>query len=199
MVATVVGVVADERDLLTAPAEPHVYVPILQHAAMPWIALVAHGRVDAAVIRTEIADAFARAEPAAASPQISTMPALVAASTQDDFALALLFAILAVITLTLAMAGIFGVRRAFGANAAMILRDVIVRACATSGIGIAIGLALSAIADQALRVQLYDVSPFDPMTFLSVIALFATSVCIAAIVPAARAARIEPSTALRYE
>jgi putative ABC transport system permease protein len=47
--------------------------------------------------------------------------------------------------------------------------------------------------------ELYGVSPFDPLTFLVVIALLLGCACLAALLPAIRATRVDPAVALRYE
>jgi ABC-type antimicrobial peptide transport system permease subunit len=66
-------------------------------------------------------------------------------------------------------------------------------------IGIAAGLALALYFSRAARAFLFDVSPFDPLTFAGVTLLLGTVALAASYLPARRAARIEPVTALRAE
>lgn len=68
-----------------------------------------------------------------------------------------------------------------------------------AGIGIALGLALSAGAMPFARQLLYNVSPFDPLTFGAVTAILAATALAASYIPARRAARIDPVTALRED
>jgi putative ABC transport system permease protein len=66
-------------------------------------------------------------------------------------------------------------------------------------VGIGIGLAGAMALTRYLEGMLYDVRPLDPLTYLAVVVLFATVASIASYLPARRATRIDPLTALRYE
>ena len=68
-----------------------------------------------------------------------------------------------------------------------------------TSIGIGIGLAGAMALTRYLEGMLYDVTPLDPLTFVAVVALFAAVTSIASYVPARRATRVDPMTALRYE
>jgi putative ABC transport system permease protein len=79
------------------------------------------------------------------------------------------------------------------------LRDVLGRAAHTAAVGVVVGAILAAITAQGLRTLLLDVSPFDPLTYV-VVSLTLVSVCLlASVVPAHRATRVDPITALRAE
>ncbi|MBV8150106.1 MAG: FtsX-like permease family protein, partial [Candidatus Eremiobacteraeota bacterium] len=93
----------------------------------------------------------------------------------------------------------FGIRIALGAAARTIVLDVLGRALAVTGLGVAIGLMIAAIGGRAIASQLYQLSPFDPITFVLVIALLLASAIAAAALPAIRATRVDPAVALRYE
>ncbi len=67
------------------------------------------------------------------------------------------------------------------------------------GIGLAIGLALSLGFAQAIKSMLYDVSPADPLTFAGIALLLFAVAALATLIPAARATRVDPMIALRYE
>ena len=93
----------------------------------------------------------------------------------------------------------FGVRIALGATSAAVVADVLRRALATTGIGVAAGLAISAVAIRAMAKQ-FDAAPaFDPATFAAAIALLVACSAVAALYPALRAARVEPAEVLRCE
>jgi putative ABC transport system permease protein len=93
----------------------------------------------------------------------------------------------------------FGLRLALGASAASILRLVIREGCLLTGLGAALGLAGAIVVTRALRGLLYGVTPLDGLTFASVVALVAAVALVAVGWPAWRAARVDPTMALRAE
>jgi putative ABC transport system permease protein len=93
----------------------------------------------------------------------------------------------------------FGVRLALGASAASILGLVIREGGLLTGAGAALGLAGGIAVTRALRALLYGVTPLDGLTIASVVALVAVVAVVAVGWPAWRAARVDPTTALRAE
>jgi putative ABC transport system permease protein len=93
----------------------------------------------------------------------------------------------------------FGVRLALGASAASILRLVIREGGLLTGLGVALGLAGAIVVARVLRGLLYGVTPVDGLTIASVVALVAAVALVAVGWPAWRAARVDPTTALRAE
>jgi ABC-type antimicrobial peptide transport system permease subunit len=93
----------------------------------------------------------------------------------------------------------FGVRLALGASAASILRLVFREGCLLTGLGAALGLAGAIAAARVLQGLLYGVTPLDGLTMASVVALVTVVAFVAVGWPAWRAARIDPTTALRAE
>ncbi len=67
------------------------------------------------------------------------------------------------------------------------------------GVGVVVGGGLGVAVGVALRSQLFGVKPADPVTFLAVVGLLATVALVAAVVPARRAARVDPVVTLRAE
>jgi ABC-type antimicrobial peptide transport system permease subunit len=92
-----------------------------------------------------------------------------------------------------------GVRMAMGASQAVIRKTFIREGLRLSAIGIAIGIVLALVASNLLRAALYGVGRFDPVTFGGVLVLFIGVAVLASLLPAIRASRVEPITALRYE
>jgi putative ABC transport system permease protein len=92
-----------------------------------------------------------------------------------------------------------GIRMALGARRADIVAMVLHQGLWLAIIGSAIGLLLSAGASQVLAGFLFGVPPLDPAIFAGAAALFAAVGIAACCVPARRATRIDPMTALRYE
>jgi predicted permease len=92
-----------------------------------------------------------------------------------------------------------GVRLALGAARADVIRLVLGRSMRLTGIGLLIGLAGAVAVGQALRSQLVGVGPRDPVTFTAIAVLLGAVALGASWIPARRAARVDPMTALRHE
>jgi hypothetical protein len=211
--AQIVGVVGDERDNLAAPPYPEYYIPMAQAPSAYTSAIVYAPNVDSSVISREMKGAFAATLPTVQPPNTFTVAQLVADGTAQTRFAALLLLVLALVALALALSGVFGVvsfsvtqrsrefgvRIALGASTRQILGDVFRRTFATTAIGAAIGLAIAALAAHAIASELGAVSPFDPVTFASVVALIFLSAALASLQPALRATRVQPVEALRYE
>jgi len=124
-----------------------------------------------------------------------------------------LFAIFAALGLTLAIIGVYGVmsssvaqqtreigvRIAFGASPGKIYSMVVRRGAWLLLIGIALGLGGSLLTARLLSQQIWKISPFDPVTFVSVSLILLLAGLQACFWPARRAARIDPIGALRQE
>ena len=93
----------------------------------------------------------------------------------------------------------FGIRLALGAVRADLLRLVLRQGAGLVAVGLALGVTLSAASAAAVRPLLYDVSPFDPLALGAVAAALAGVATLACLVPALRAARVTPLTALRHD
>jgi putative ABC transport system permease protein len=124
-----------------------------------------------------------------------------------------LFGVFAALGLTLAAIGVYGVmsssvaqqkheigvRMALGASPANISGMVVKRGAWLMLIGIAVGMAGSLMMARLLTRQIWNVSPFDPITFISVSLILLVAGLQACLWPARRAARIDPIAALRQE
>jgi len=216
--AQVVGVVPDERigvgaDSDAASLLPEYYAPLAQLPQPFFSAVVRAPHLDPPIAGREVDGAFAAAMPLTPAPATFTIVQRIANDTQEARLTTILLGSLAAIALLLALSGIFGVvsfsvtqrsrefgvRMALGATARSIVGDVLRRALATTAIGIAFGLIITAFAARAIVSQLGAVSPFDPATFTSVVAMVFLAALLASLQPAWRAIRVEPAEALRYE
>jgi putative ABC transport system permease protein len=92
-----------------------------------------------------------------------------------------------------------GIRMALGAARADVLRLVLREVVGLTGIAIAAGVAGAFLASRSLESLLYGVRPADPATYAGVAALLFGVALLAASLPARRATRIDPTTALRQE
>ena len=125
----------------------------------------------------------------------------------------LLLTMLGVFGLLLTLVGIFsmtayavarrtreiGVRIAFGARPAQVVGVMIADAIKPVILGLAVGLAGAYYATRIIRSFLFQTTPHDPPTLLAVVALLALAACLAAWLPARRAATVDPVTALRAD
>lgn len=122
-----------------------------------------------------------------------------------------MFLTIGLLALTLAVVGLYGVksylmsqrtreigiRMALGARPRDVVAMVMREGAALSAVGIGLGLPLAALLGYALSSVLYDVKPLDPIVFLSAPILLALAALAATWLPARRATRVTPLTALR--
>jgi putative ABC transport system permease protein len=212
---TVVGVAADIRQRrLDQEVQPMIYAPFQQERGdfVRFVSFVARTATPAGVaegIRTEIR----RAAPDLPIESTVTMDEAVAASVaQPRFRMVLLvlFAIAATLIATCGLYGLMayavtqrrreiGVRMALGADRRDVLRLVLGRALRIVLAGLIAGLAGAVGVTRVLQRFLFGVTPTDPIAFTIVTLLLMAVGLMAAWVPARRAARIDPSVALRGE
>jgi putative ABC transport system permease protein len=209
----IVGVVGDVRNKgLHVPPRPEIYVPLAQHG-WAWMSVVvrAPGGFEGlpAALRREVA----ALDPEQAMYLVQPLGELLSeAIAVQRFVMGLLsgFAILALFLAAIGLYGVLagsvsqrtaeiGVRIAVGADAADVMRMVLGQAARLAGAGVLIGLAAALALTRLMRGLLYEVSATDPPTFAAVgLTLLAVSL-LASYLPARRAARVDPVTALRCE
>jgi len=90
-----------------------------------------------------------------------------------------------------------GIRMALGATRAGVIRRVLAEGLMMVAIGGLVGLAAAAVGARALSAVLHGVTPYDPMSYLGALAFVVAGALIASLVPARRAASINPIAALR--
>jgi putative ABC transport system permease protein len=157
--------------------------------------------------------AFANVDPNLTPQYFRTFADQVATNFNQDELLARLTSLFGLVALILASIGIYGVtaysverrtgeigvRMALGADRRSILHDVLKRALTHCGIGLAIGLPLAYAAGRFMAQHLYGVGAFDAPVSILTLAVLSIAAAVAALVPARRAASIEPMVALRME
>ena len=92
-----------------------------------------------------------------------------------------------------------GVRTALGASGSHIARSVIGEGMRTTGVGLAIGLAVAAALTRLIESMLFGVEPIDPLSFMVATVVLGGVALVACALPARRATRVDPLVALRSE
>ncbi len=209
----VVGVVRDEKEV-SLENEPaiSVYHPIDQFTIRSRY-LIARTTGDPAALLEPLAREVRSLDPELPIYEADTMEErLRKILARRRFAMTLL-GLFAGIALLLAAMGIYGVlnywvtqrtreigiRMSLGAEPGAIQRLVLRQAMQLAGAGIALGLAGGLLATRFLSGLLFGVSPTDAATYLSLAALLAGIALLAGWLPARRAARVDPTIALRFE
>ncbi|MDT5271512.1 MAG: putative transport system permease protein [Acidobacteriota bacterium] len=209
----IVGVVGDTRSNPAEPAGAQMYVPFAQDPNWASLSLVVRTSADpaslAAAARNEV-HALDKAIPVYNARPMSNV---VAASLAERRASTLLVGAFALLALLLALVGIYGVtayyvtqrtheiglRMALGARARHILGLVVGRSLRLTLAGLAVGLCGALALTRVMESLLYEVKPADPVTLAAAAALLGAISLLACLLPARRAARVDPLIALRAE
>jgi len=211
---TVVGVVGDihHAGLDEAPY-PQAYLPVAQSPGR-WMVLVARTDArDPITLAPAMRQAVAALDPDLALTELSTMEQRIAVATSRPRVSAVVLGSFAVTALLLAALGIYGVvsygvlqrtrelgiRMALGAGQGTVLTMVLRQGMAPVAAGISAGIAVAWAAARVLHRLLFQVGTTDPGTFLAVTLFLSGAALLACYLPARRAARSDPVTALRAE
>ena len=208
----VTGIVGDVREFGPEQDAPfQAYIPMAQNPNPG--AILARTAGDPASVAGLLRRAVRDADPGNAITNFETLEQARADSIESPRAVARIFGFFAALALLIAVAGIasvlvllvrqrtreFGIRIALGAAPRQIVGSVIREGMVMVVIGLALGLAGAFELARFLRNLLFEVPPTDAPTYALVSGLFLTSALIACSLPAYRAARIEPQTALRCD
>jgi putative ABC transport system permease protein len=211
---TVVGVVKDVRHYgLTQSMRPGMYMSLTSIDSahtFDRFAVVAQTNGDAAALFPAIRAAVRELDPELPLFDVTTMEAALAQSMASRRAIALWLASFAAIALILAIGGIYavlsyvvgrrrheiGIRMALGAQRGQVLRLVVRQGLRLVTIGLILGLPAAYAASRLLSSLLVGVSAKDPLTYLVVIVVLVATGLAAALIPARRAAGVEPKIAL---
>jgi predicted permease len=208
--AEVIGVVGDVRDALQQDPQPSVFVP---HAQQPTGALHFTVRSDGdpgAMVRS-VQQAIWAMNPAMPFAQVTTLEGLFDDSLRDRRSMLQIVIAFSVTALALAAVGAYGlvshesnrrsqeigIRVALGASRRRVLALVVCDGLKLALLGIAVGGALAVASGRALQGFLFGVSAFDPVAFVVITLLMLAATTLASLLPAWRAARADPISALR--
>ncbi len=211
-VFTVVGVVGDTKQLgLEAPPIPQLYLSYLQRPQS--MVAVVRTFSDPASMAPALRKAVAEWDRETPAYDIQPMEQRLADSLAYRRRFTGLLAAFAAVALLLTAVGIYsvmaylvtrqtreiGIRMALGASVRSVLRMVIGKALALAFIGAAVGVAGALALTRVLSSLLFGISATDPATFIAIAILLGLVSLAASAVPARRAARIDPISALRFE
>lgn len=213
--ATIVGVVGDvKQQSLSINDEPAFYISTAQ---WPWVddaqTLVVRTSGDPAALTSIIRNAIWSVDKDQPIVRVATMESIVTTSEAQRHFVLMLFAAFALVGLLLAATGIYavlsgsvsertreiGVRSALGATRGNILGLILGQGMTLTLLGVLIGLGGAVLATRAIASLLFGVSQFDIVTYAAVTLTLLGISALACIIPARRAASVNPVEALRAE
>jgi putative ABC transport system permease protein len=214
---TIVGVAADTKhSALDADDNSAIYTPLTQKM-QPWkrwgVVVVKPKSSDTASLIPALKQQVWSLDPQLPLTEAKTMDEVMASSVaQRRFSMTLL-GLFAGCALSLAIVGIYGVlsylvtqrtreigiRMALGAQRSDLLREIAGEGGKLVLLGIAGGMVGSFMVMRVLNALLFEIKPTDPLTFILTAGLLAAIAMLASYLPARRASRIDPMTALHYE
>jgi putative ABC transport system permease protein len=207
----IVGVVGDVRSTsLEIEPRPASYLPPARFA-YPFLTVTVRAAADGTALVPSLVRAVHDLDPDVPVADIRTMSEVIADSTAQRRVTMLLIVAFAAVALILAAVGIYGVisysvtlrtqeigiRMALGAERTAVMRMVLGQAMTLAAIGVAAGAAAAWTLTRLMQKLLFGVEPSDPLTFTAVALLLTAVAASAAAVPALRATRVDPATALR--
>lgn len=210
----VVGVVAHVQvQSLDGDSAGQVYTPMLQLPPRLLSLVLRADSGDPLRLLPAAREAVARLDPGLALDKIQTLEEVAAASLAARTTVLVLLASFAAVALLLAVVGVYGVmaysvaqrrrdlglRLALGAEGRDVVRLVLGQGLALAAAGVTAGGLAALAGSRALAALLYGVEPTDPLTFAALALALLAIALLATWLPARRAARVDPVTALRAE
>jgi putative ABC transport system permease protein len=212
----IVGIIADVKQSLEAESKAEMFLPYGQYpdpilAGMYLnAALVVRTAGDPSAIAGAVRSAVREIDPNQPLVNMRTMESAVAGSVAQPRLQMILIVVFAIVAVSLAVIGVYGmmaynvsqripeigVRMALGASPGSVVGMVVWQGVRLTAVGVAIGLAGAVFAAPAAQHFLFGVSGLDPVTFVVAPAVLAGAALLASYIPARRAARVSPLTAL---
>jgi putative ABC transport system permease protein len=209
----IVGVVGGVHDTgFDQQPRPTIYFPYMQ-AGDQTMSLVVRTDSQPAAILPSIKNAIRAVDKDQPVFNVKTMDEIISGVVSAQRLAFILLGVFAFLALALAAVGIYGVtsysvsqrtheigiRMALGARESDVLRLVVGRGLLLGAVGVAIGVAGALLVTRFLSSMLYGIRPTDPLIYLGVSLLLTAVAVMASYIPARRAAKVDPTEALRYE
>lgn len=211
---TVVGVVADVHyGGLASLVVPLIYAPLVQSDWTSNVAVTMRVEGDPDKAISAVRNAVLELDKTQPIASVFTMDEIVSASVAQPWLQSILLGLFGGLAVILAAIGIYGLisysvaqrsgeiglRMALGADRSTVLKMVLTHALSLAGMGLLIGLAGAVVFTRVLRSVLFAVKPTDPAIFAGILVFLFAVVLVASYIPARRATRVEPVSALRYQ
>jgi predicted permease len=207
---TIVGVVADTLQQLKEPVHDEVYSALMQSTQLSTTWLL-RTDVDPRIMERQVRNAVHAIDPDQPVDHFRTVAEVRSASLESPRLTAALLGLFALLALVITAAGIagviafsvnqrtqeFGIRMALGAQRGSVLTMVLRQGISLVLIGLAMGMAGAVILTRALTTLLFGVQPTDALTFVGVSMVLVAVAAAACLIPARRAASVDPMVALR--
>jgi predicted permease len=209
----IIGLVGDVKYFsIRHPAPATVYFPYRQGAER-WMTFGVRTAGASAAMLTSIRNVLAGLDPNLPIYDASTQEEFIARNSAQERAMAIRLLFFGAIAVLLACSGIYGtlaylvnlrtseigIRMAIGAERRDIIRMVFRESLIPVSTGIALGLAGALALTRLVETMLFGVEARDPLTVIAAVLFLLLAASLAAFLPARRASRISPMTALKYE
>ncbi len=210
----IVGVVRDGKatSLRDAPRR-YVYFPYMQDEEVGGLTYYVRSSIEPDSLAAALRAAVARVDPTLPITGLKTMRAQIGESLYVERMVAALSVAFGLLATLLAAVGLYGVtsnavamrtreiglRLALGADQRSVLMLVLREVAVLAGVGVGIGLPLGLALGKVVESQLFGLTWADPLAVAVATLSLVTTAFVAGLVPAMRAARVDPMTALRYE
>jgi putative ABC transport system permease protein len=189
------------------------YLPFLQDNSPSDVTFYIHTYSDSAVLTGEIRNAVAQVEPGLPIQDLTTLDAQVNKNLWIERLTSVLSMSFCTLATVLAAIGLYavvafsvtqrtreiGIRMALGADQSGVVKAILTDVLILASAGLGIGLPLSLVLSHYLQSLLFDVSGHDPVVLLVVLVALSLVIVVSAWIPARRASRINPVTALNAE
>ncbi|PWT92748.1 MAG: hypothetical protein C5B54_03010, partial [Acidobacteria bacterium] len=211
---TIVGVAADVHQAsLKTKAEKEIFLARSQCPFLGSETLVIQTKSESPAIAKTVQSIVASLDRTIPVSKVKTVEEYLNQSVTEPRFNSVLFGIFAFLSAVLAAIGIYGVisysvaqqtheigiRVALGAAPDQVMKGVVGKGIRVTAIGIFIGIVISVVLSKVISGMLFGVQPYDPFTFIVVIALLTLVALAACAIPARRAMQVNPVLALRHQ